>query len=68
MTVKELKDILTTYPDNQFIYLRIWLDPNKDYLDEGLVQVMASKALQGISGAVVLTGSVPPVGASLIPK
>ena len=52
MTVEELKSILTTHPDDQFIHMRIWPD------DKSLVQATVSKVQQGVSGAVLLTGSV----------
>ena len=55
MTVKETIEILKTYPEDQFVQIRVWLKKDKDY--HNLIQVTVGKIQQSISGAALFTGT-----------
>lgn len=52
MTVKELKEIINTYPDDQFVHFRIWINNETNY------DIVVNKAQQGVDGALLLTGDL----------
>ena len=53
MTVKELREIMNDYPDDQFVHLRIWIIPQFYNYD-----IIADKAHQGVDGALLITGTI----------
>lgn len=51
MTVKELKELLAGYPDDQFVHVRVWTaDRHRD--------VVVDKLQQGSDGAALITCTV----------
>ena len=53
MTVKELKDELATYPEDQFVHVRVWMSDFAD--DDRHEDVVLDKVQQGVDGAALLT-------------
>ena len=57
MTIKEAIRELQTYPEDQSLQIRIWLCENRDYLDDGHIDVVVEKIQQSVSGAAMFTGT-----------
>ena len=57
MTVEEAIRELQTYPKDQSLQIRVWLCENRDYLDDGRIDVVVEKIQQSISGAAMFTGT-----------
>ena len=57
MTVEEAIRELQTYPKDQSLQIRVWLHENRDYLDDGRIDVIVEKIQQSVSGAAMFTGT-----------
>lgn len=55
MTVKELRDVLATYPEDQFVHVRVWLTGDSGYGDTVAHDTVLGKVQQGSDGAALLT-------------
>jgi len=54
MTVAELREVLSQYPDDQFVHIRTWIGEEHHY------DCTIDKAQQGVDGALLLTNSIEP--------
>jgi len=50
MTIKELKEIIKEYSDDQFVHMRIWIERNTH------VQATVTRHKAGVDGALLLIG------------
>ena len=57
MTIAEVIEELKTYPEDQSLFIRVWLKDNRDYLDYGHIDVVLDKLQQSVSGGAMLTGT-----------
>ena len=57
VTIKDAIKQLETYPEDQFVHIRVWLKDNRDYLDYGYLDVVVEKIQQSTSGAALVTGT-----------
>ena len=57
MTIKELKEILRDFDDDQFVHAKVWLNPDRDYTElDDLIDFTIDKFKSGCDGALLLTG------------
>ena len=57
MTIAEVIEELKTYPEDQSLFIRVWLKDNRDYLDYSHIDVVLDKLQQSISGGAMFTGT-----------
>jgi hypothetical protein len=55
MTVKELREEMKDYSDDQFVHMRIWIITTHGYELYNLDSVV-DKIQQGVDGAMLITG------------
>ena len=58
MTIKELRERIADYPDDQFVHVRIWqgaAPPHRIWLPERHSDVVVDKIQQGVDGAALIT-------------
>jgi hypothetical protein len=58
VTIKELRERIADYPDDQFVHVRIWQDaspPSPIWLPERHRDVVVDKLQQGVDGAALIT-------------
>jgi len=48
LTIQELKEVLKTYPSDNFVHIRVWID-DKNY------DLIVEKTQQGVDGSILLT-------------